>query len=452
MIELIKNKMKKYYSLLLAFLFIISTSFIYHTGNKGAKNPNISAISKKKNKYLDGMIFIPMGTFTTPSNNGYNATEKDSTLLLSYIKKQISVQAFYLSKNEVTNSEYREFVRWAKNKMAHDILVKQDSKYQNKKGEYNQDIPIDWENEQLQKALFSNQSEFNSKSFKVELLKYTVVIDGKSEQVDVFPDTLIWMAKNRYNKPLTDNYFWHPAYDYYPVVGVTWKQAQAYCQWRTDRLNEEVLIAAKVLDSYSDNFSTTTFLKDSKNKEYQHLLYPSFRLPSESEWEFAAMGAQNQDSKYVYPWKSSRLFNKKGKYYANFGPITDINAVRIKNYIDDDGFHTIIVSNYEPNGLGLYDMAGNVAEWQNDKYSIELETKQAIEVESVNGKDQAAISHAAKQHDAKIAKAQHPARVVKGGSWADGPIYLQISTRTIMNENSSSMRVGFRIAMDYSKK
>jgi formylglycine-generating enzyme required for sulfatase activity len=492
--------MKKYFTLALSFIFVISSSFIYLTDKKQTSYANLERVSKKIRKaYLMGMTFIPMGTYTTHASGMFSATENDTTLLLIDISpKQTSVQAFYLSDHEVTNLEYRAFIRWSKTKMAHEYFVKKDDKYRNAKGEYNQDIPIDWNDSLLQKALFKeeNLGYYHNPTFNHDSLMYTVTVNGKSEQIYIYPDTNAWQLGYSYCEPMVLNYFWHPAYDYYPVVGVTWKQAQAYCQWRTDRLNEEVLIDAKVLDSHSDYFSVSEFLSDTNNLEYTQMLFPSFRLPTESEWEYAATGINNPYKNSIYPWNSSELIDEKGKYYANFGPIRDANNVRVKEYVSDGGFHTLITKHYAPNSFGLYDMAGNVAEWQQDAYASEwtiekvegltdeqLKTREdsllvifnqvivfadddlktAVskvnrrlgfsekEIEELTDKEKKEIEILAmgEIHNAKIAKAQNPARIVKGGSWADSPVYLRITTRTIMNENSVSSRVGFRVAMNY---
>ena len=496
--------MKRYSLFTITIVFFISTSFLCLTDNKGSSYADFSKVSKKIRKaYLNGMTFIPMGSYTAHVERGFRATEKDTTLLLqqSNVKRQISLQAFYLNNHEVTNKEYRAFIRWSKNKMAHEFYIEKDAKYRNANGDYNQDIPIDWNDSLLQKALFKEDmlGYYHNPTFNHDSLMYTVTINGKPVQIYIYPDTNAWELGYSYCEPMVQNYFWHPAYDYYPVVGVSWKQAQAYCQWRTDRLNEEVLIAAKVLDSYSDYFSVNEFLSDTNNSEYTHMLFPPFRLPTESEWEYAAMGVNYSDRITIYPWNSSSLIDKNGNYFANFGPILDANNVRVKEYVSDGGFHTLITKHFSPNSFGLYEMGGNVAEWQQDSYASEWtfkkvegltdeqmkaredslsvifntiiifaddDLKTAINKVNrrlgFNEKEIAEMTNKAKKeievmamgeiHDAKIAKAQKPARIIKGGSWADSPIYLRISTRTIMNENSTSARVGFRIAMDYSKK
>ena len=465
--------------------------------------PNSShPISKSLRKtFFDGMKFIHMGSYASFGNHYFTITDADSTLVMNYTNSQVCVQAFYLSDHEVKNKEYRAFIRWSKNKMAHEFLVKHYPKYVGKDGEFNRDMKIDWGDSLLQEALFYDESRtfYHERVFNHELLKYKVSINGITDEVFIYPDTNIWVRSYQYCEPMTQNYFWHPAYDNYPVVGVSWKQAQAYCQWRTDRLNENVLIGAKVLSTQSDNFSTDEFLNDTNNRAYFYILFPSFRLPTESEWEYAAVGSSPRDKSVVYPWGSGKLIDEYGKYYANFGPIRDVNNVKVKQYIHDGGLNTLIVAHYKPNIFGLYDMAGNVAEWQQDAYpqkwtygnydglneqQVKMRTdsmEQMLNTTIVNVNDdlesakkkiyyQSLLPKSyhdfckegtkdameelerlalAEMHSVKVVEAQKPARIIKGGSWADGPLYLQYNTRTIMSENSSSPRVGFRVAMSF---
>ncbi len=150
------------------------------------------------------------------------------------------------------------------------------------------------------------------------------------EKVRIYPDTLVWVAdfSYSYNEPLSKMYFWHPAYDNYPVVGVDWKQAMAFCNWRTEYMNN-FLVA-------SGDFPVH-----------------DFRLPTEAEWEYAARGGRDLAA---YPWGSNYIRNSRGCFLGNFKPMRG-------SYIDDGGFHTVPVDSYNPNDFGLYCMAGNVAEW-----------------------------------------------------------------------------------------
>src|SRR5690606_8463444 len=137
----------------------------------------------------------------------------------------------------------------------------------------------------------------------------------KRDVINVYPDTLCWIQDftYSYNEPLTNMYFWHPAYDDYPLVGVTWKQARAFCIWRTQYFN-----------GFRDGQGVPAV--------------QNFRLPTESEWEYAARGGLALSS---YPWGGPYIRNTKGCFMANFKPLRG-------NYYDDGGIHTVPVHSYEP--------------------------------------------------------------------------------------------------------
>ncbi|GHV64426.1 gliding motility lipoprotein GldJ [Bacteroidia bacterium] len=213
------------------------------------------------------------------------------------------------------------------------------------------------------------------------------------------PDTLVWRSQLAYNEPMVKNYLRYPSYGEYPVVGVSWEQASEYCVWRTDRVNEQILIQANVLFADIENqkdenvFTTESYLSGqyvgSVNKNYKGLgkepravrwedglLLSDYRLATEAEWEFAAYGTittnERVASGQLYPWEGTYLRNVKkefrGRMMANF--------VRSKgDYMGvggreaNDGFEfTAPVKSFWPNDYGLYDMAGNVNEWVADVY------------------------------------------------------------------------------------
>jgi gliding motility-associated lipoprotein GldK len=222
--------------------------------------------------------------------------------------------------------------------------------------------------------------------------------------VNVYPDTLAWMHDYAYsfNEPYTNDYYSHTAYDDYPVVGVSWKQAVAFTKWRTQEMNK--------------------FLRANKQQGT-----PDFRLPTESEWEYAARGGQDLSP---YPWGGPYTRNNKGCFLANFKPLRG-------NYVADGGLKTVKVASYNPNGYGLYDMSGNVAEWTSNAF------------------DESAFSYA---HDMNsdyhynANEDDHPVlkrKVIRGGSWKDIAYFIQNSTRTYEYQDTAKCYIGFRCAVDF---
>jgi gliding motility-associated lipoprotein GldK len=222
--------------------------------------------------------------------------------------------------------------------------------------------------------------------------------------INVYPDTLCWVGDftYSYNEPMTTKYFWHPAYDHYPVVGVTWKQARAFNIWRTQLYNS-------FLSSTGD-----AFVQD-------------WRLPTESEWEYASRGGLKEA---MYPWGGYYATNYKGCYIANFKPLRG-------NYVSDGGFYPVIVANNDPNEWGLYDMGGNVSEWTSNAF------------------DEAAYSYTDDlnpDYQYEALPDDPPAlkrKVIRGGSWKDIGYYMQCGTRTYEYQDSCKSYIGFRSVRTY---
>ena len=199
---------------------------------------------------------------------------------------------------------------------------------------------------------------------------------------------------------MTRNYFWHPAYDDYPVVGVTWKQAKAFCYWRTQLWNS----------GHPDQVSTE-----------------DFRLPTETEWEYAARGGHDYAP---YPWGAYYLRNEKGCLLANFKPGRG-------NYPEDGGMYTVDAYKYFPNDYGLYNMSGNVAEWTETAYD-----EGAYNFVHDLSPD---LKYDAKDDDPAAWKR----KVIRGGSWKDVAYYLQTGTRHWEYQDTSKSYIGFRCALSY---
>lgn len=217
------------------------------------------------------------------------------------------------------------------------------------------------------------------------------------EEVQIYPDTTAWIRDfvYSYNEPMHNDYFWHDAYGDYPVVGVSWKQANAFCQWRT---------------LYKNSF------QKSKGKQNVN----RFRLPSEAEWEYAARGGLEGAT---YPWGGPYAKNDRGCFLANFKPLRG-------DYAADQALYTVEAKSYEPNDYNLYNMAGNVSEWVHGSYDPGSYEYMSTMNPSVND-------------------ANNMRKVVRGGSWKDVAYYLQVSSRDYEYADSARSYIGFRTVQDY---
>ncbi|KQS50348.1 MAG: gliding motility lipoprotein GldK [Flavobacterium lindanitolerans] len=221
----------------------------------------------------------------------------------------------------------------------------------------------------------------------------------KTEPIEIYPDTTVWIKDfaYSYNEPMHNDYFWHQAYDDYPVVGVTWKQAKAFCAWRT--LYKNAYIKAK---------------KKGRNQ------INSFRLPTEAEWEYAARGGLESGT---FPWGGPYAKNDRGCFLANFKPNRG-------DYAADGALYTVEAKSYEPNDYNLYNMSGNVAEWTNSSYD-------ASSYEYVS------------TMNPNVPDAKNERKVTRGGSWKDVAYFLQVSTRDFEYADSARSFIGFRTVQDY---
>jgi len=221
----------------------------------------------------------------------------------------------------------------------------------------------------------------------------------KTEQVEVYPDTTSWIKDfaYSYNEPMHNDYFWHQAYSDYPVVGVSWKQAKAFCAWRT--LNKN------------------TYIKSKKKKQD---LINSFRLPTEAEWEYAARGGLESAT---YPWGGPYAKSDRGCFLANFKPNRG-------DYAADGALYTVEAKSFDPNGYNLYNMAGNVAEWTDSSY------------------DAGAYEYVSTMNP-NVPDTKNQRKVVRGGSWKDVSYYLQVSTRDFEYADTARSYIGFRTVQDY---
>lgn len=290
-----------------------------------------------------GLVLVEGGTFTM------GRVEDDLNYDWNNIPRRVTVSSFYLDETEVTNIFWLEYLHW------------------------------------LQRIYGDSYPEIVKKAL---------------------PDTLVWREKMEYNEPLVEYYLRHPAYRDYPVVGVNWIQANDFCAWRTDRVNELILIREGLLfhspesQVDEDHFTTDAYFAGQYEGEkaadgvpdlrpgssgYRNvrmedgILLPRYRLPTEAEWEYAALGLIGNSyrelisNRRTYPWNGHFVRNddNRGRFYGQFSA----NFVRgrgdfmgVADALNDNAEITAPVFAYAPNDYGLYNMAGNVSEWVMDVY------------------------------------------------------------------------------------
>ncbi len=367
-----------------------------------------------------GMVYVPSGTLMIgPSDQDVNSTFVQRP-------KTISIVGFFMDETEITNNEYRQFVYWVRDEMAHralDHFIEDENETQIVDWEQE----LDWENdEQLKEAGFylsgeeklSNREELNPEKLKYTYKWYDWQAAAhnsdntkkrseffKSKEVSVYPDEMVWVRdfSYSYNEPMTRNYFWHPAYDDYPVVGVNWHMANAFSYWRTQLYNAS-------LEGEKEIISTE-----------------DFRLPTEHEWEYAARGGHENSP---YPWGGPYIRNAKGCLLANFKPGRG-------NYPEDGGYYTVKADAYFPNDYGLYNMAGNVSEWTSTAYH---ENAYSF-IHDLNPD----YRYDADEKD-DIANKR---KVIRGGSWKDIHYFLQTGTRAWEYQDTTKSYVGFRNVLTF---
>lgn len=304
------------------------------------------------------------------------------------------------------------------------------------------DIEFSMDNRQRQvtvQSFYLDEVEIANVDWK-EFLADVLRNEGDNKMEDLYPDTNVWRRDLAFNDPYAETYYSHPAFNMYPVVGINWHQANEYCKWRTEAVNN-------ILSEDDENA----------------ILYPSYRLPTEAEWEYAARGLQESE---IYAWEGKSLRNRKGRFRANFKRGRGDYA----GWRGGDGKHmtdgymiTSPVYEFWPNDFGLYNMSGNVAEWTQDNYRVlAFEDVEDFNPYRRKGKTEIRPDDWLDdiEYDPEKSLLFNPdpnapvgndgfdnVKVYRGGSWADIAYYLSPGSRRFFNADSSSATIGFRCAM-----
>ncbi len=435
--------------------FVLLTAVLALLVSCGKSNDKGQLVGVKGKKWHPekpyGMTLVPGGSFIMGKSDDDLAGVQDAPA------KTVTVRAFYMDETEITNSEYNQFVQWVRDSTIRTALAEMADiegktpgsddigeyaykgaeegddltpyeqymidNYGNDQRKLNNDVELIFETGDYPDVLYAEvmdgmyipleesyngQRTWDVKKFKFQysymdiekaardkkLSRKDVII---REEVEIYPDTTAWIRDfaYSYNEPMHNDYFWHEAYGAYPVVGVSWKQAKAFCLWRT-------------------------MYHNAHRKEKKRHAVARYRLPNEAEWEYAARGGLQSTT---FPWGGPYAKNDRGCFMANFKPLRG-------DYAADQSLYTVEADAFEPNDFNLYNMAGNVSEWVNSSY------------------DPASYDFASTINP-NVNDAQNKRKVVRGGSWKDVAYYLQVSSRDYEYADSARSFIGFRTVQDY---
>ena len=439
MVNIVKHFKMVRFKFPLMLLAVLASCFVFFAFES-------SSVTRAKRIKTDAlMAYIPGGSFFMGASD-----EQIDNSIMNH-KKRISVSSFWMDRTEITNLQYHSFVNYVADSLKY---------LANTKGTINyvddlDTLKVNWNivaaiNKSLARPS-SNQVQDNNLNKFQELwvktedreFKNVYTLDNKklvfrstfvdlkraaletnsfngldkdlrdyitSDTVQVYPDTLVWQRDFSYvyNEPLVKQYFSNPSFNEYPVVGVSWEQASAFCRWRT---------------LHNDYFQGKPGKKDV-------MIEGIYRLPTEAEWEYAARG--NSKINAMYPWGAPYARTREGILMANFKPGRgDYFGGDTKN----DDITPVKVKSYTENGFGLYDMAGNVAEWTSSRYDEA--------VDNILGDFNPDYQYNAKKDDPVIMKRKS----IRGGSWKDIAYNCQVSTRNYEYQFNRKSYIGFRCVL-----
>lgn len=434
------------------FFFLMAASIVLFYGCKSSDKGELVGVKNRpyfEDIDLKGMVFINQGNFSM------GAGTQNETYGTPVQPRTMQVTSFYMDETEITNNEYRQFVNFVFDSIARrtlgeagleGFLIEEDAY-----GEpidpaiLNKKTKIRMNEQETREALEDlylsdkdrfygrrtiNPAKLNYEYFWIDYAEAAKKESNptikseyegsmfasrpkglnnrssfiKKEVVNVYPDTLCWVHDYTYsmNEDFSRNYFTSSAFDNYPVVGVSWIQAKAFCVWRSNYLNQYL-------------------------ERIDYAQMNDYRLPTEAEWEYAARGGISGQS---YPWGGPYVRNPNGCFLANYEPLKGA-------YDDDGGVKTLMVGHYAPNDFGLYDMAGNVSEWCYDSYN-EATYLVANALSPY-------YNHSAANNDPKAMKR----KVIRGGSWKDQKYFIQVQTRSYEYQDTSKSYIGFRCVQPY---